>query len=195
MRVDWNDRLCVYQRQESNGRYEADDDTWGTYTALLEVKIELEEQIRQSPEADPLDHIDDDLKALRDMLPDTELLLLHQKRHVGEVVTTKPDPIAEALGPLPEAPLPPMLGHVECSRNAAGKHIAATYLRHSDGRLIGKCKCGHMMQNPDCPHLTQALRGNKVVCAECGRPQINNVGHTENDADHPAAVDPGRFTP
>jgi hypothetical protein len=186
MRIDWNDAVKAYVPDEANGRYEVDEDTWGMYEALLAVKMETEDKIRQSPEADPLDHIDEDLKAMRDMLPDAELLLLHQRRHVNDAVEAADVPVA---GEQPRLDPPP-----QCSRNAGGKHIAATYLRHSDGTLLGKCKCGHVIQNPDCPHMTQTLRGNKVVCAECGRPQINSVGYTENDADHPQMVDPGRFT-
>jgi hypothetical protein len=198
MRVDWNDRLLCYTIEEQSGRYEADEDTWGTYAALLEVKIELEEKIRNAPQADPLDHVDDDLRALRDMLPDDEILLLNKKRHQADVPAGV-DP-GTLLAGVPEfrpevVASAPISRPPECSKNPAGKHVASSYMRHSNGSLLGKCKCGHIIQNPDCPHMTQTLRGNKVVCAECGRPQIVNVGHWDNEIEQAAFIDPNRFKP
>lgn len=178
MRVEWDDELTCYLPDQQSG-IEIPYDLWKTYDALLTIKMELEQDIRAlSPPSQ---------RDLSDLSHD-ELIAM-----VQSLTGTRDSGTASAAAPI--ATVEPLITErpPACPKNPAGKHIAASYGRTSNGTLLGQCKCGAMIQNPDCPHTTQAYRNKAVVCNDCGKVLVHNTGYTDNDADHPAPVNPEQF--
>lgn len=189
----WDDFACYVPTDEG---IEVSEELWHNYSTILRVKVELEDQIRAEDA-----QLDADLENLRGVLSDEELQALHARRRAVDAAVA---PREGQQGALPQvvqeeptpAPVVPIGGGCAKSPNGTGPHVALRYVRDgSNGQLIGICKCGRQMQNPDCPHQVQVKRGRNIACADCGKTIIHNTGFSDNDTGTDRYVPPPPMRP